>query len=44
MNKYIQISKKEIKWNLWINKGINIIDDIVDRSGKFLTSKELKQK
>ena len=43
MNKYIKINKQEIKWNYWINKGINIIHDIVDDHGNFLSIAELEQ-
>jgi cell fate regulator YaaT (PSP1 superfamily) len=36
-NKNIKINKKEIKWNSWIQHGINLLHDILDRDGKFIS-------
>ena len=44
LNKNIIWNMKEIHWKDWQEKGINIIHDIVDARGKFLSINELKQK
>ena len=42
MNKNIKINKKEIKWTVWRNKGINIIHDIIHSDGSFLSIPEIQ--
>ena len=44
LNKNIKTNDKEIKWNSLHKKGINIIHNIVDEYGKFLTAQELEAK
>jgi hypothetical protein len=44
MNKHIKINGQEIKWKMWINKGINTIHNIVNNKGEFYTAVELEQK
>jgi hypothetical protein len=42
-NENIQVNKKEIRWDNWHNNDINIIHDIVNVDGKFLTALEIEQ-
>jgi hypothetical protein len=44
LNKNIKIEKKEVNWDTWQNKGINLIHDIVNKDGSFMTNTELEQK
>jgi hypothetical protein len=44
MNKNIKINGQEIKWKLWIDKGINKIHNIVNNKGEFYTAREIEQK
>jgi hypothetical protein len=44
LNKNIKLNKMELKWEEWQNKNINIIHDIVDEQGQFLTSNSLELK
>jgi hypothetical protein len=43
-NKEIKLNNKEIQWNEWHKKGINIIHDICNRDGTLLTSQEVELK
>ena len=43
-NKYIKVNKKELVWRIWSQKGIQIIHDILDEHGNFLTNHDLEQK
>ena len=38
------VNNKQIKWNTWIDKGINMIHDMINCKGEFLTPCELEQK
>ena len=44
LNKNIKIGNKEITWNAWHNKGINLIHDIANENGTFLSKANLEQK
>jgi hypothetical protein len=44
LNQYIKINKQVVKWNEWLSKGINTINDITDDSGTFLTKTNLDLK
>jgi hypothetical protein len=44
LNKEIKTKKKVLFWNDWHTSGINIIHDIVNKEGKFLTVNEIEQK
>jgi hypothetical protein len=44
LNKDIKIGKKEVNWDTWQNKGINLIHDIVKKDGSFMTNIEFEQK
>jgi hypothetical protein len=44
LNKNIKLNKMELKWEEWQNKNINIIHDIVDEHGHFLTNSSLELK
>ena len=44
LNKSITINKEELNWKVWQNKGINIIHDILNINGTFLTSQEIENK
>jgi hypothetical protein len=44
LNENIKVKQKQIKWNTWRNKGINIIHDILNSEGNFLSPQELEQK
>jgi hypothetical protein len=44
LNNKIKINNSEIKWVEWSNKGINIIHDIINEDGTFLTPGELETK
>ena len=44
LNKKITTKKKVLFWNDWHMSGINIIHDIINEEGKFLTVKEIDQK
>jgi hypothetical protein len=44
LNKNIKLNKDEIYWEDWHKQGINLIHDIVNSEGKFLTVNELEQK
>jgi hypothetical protein len=43
LNKNIKLNKKMIKWNKWREHGINIIHDIVDEKGNFLTQNKIEE-
>ena len=43
-NENITVKKKEVRWENWHTNGINIIHDIVNAEGKFLTVREIEQK
>ena len=42
LNKNIKINKTVLNWRVWQNKGINIVHDIVDENGIFLTTVEIE--
>jgi hypothetical protein len=44
LNKNIKLNNRELKWIEWHIKGINIIHDIMDENGRFLTVHELETK
>jgi hypothetical protein len=44
LNENITVNNEKLKWNGWINKGINMIHDILNPKGEFLTIQELEQK
>jgi hypothetical protein len=44
LNKEIKTKKKVLFWNDWHESGINIIHDILNKEGSFLTVKEIDQK
>jgi hypothetical protein len=44
LNKHIKINKKEIKWKSWKEHGINILHDIINNQGTFLTMTEIEEK
>ena len=44
LNKNITVGKKQIKWKVWREAGINIIHGIVSNTGEFLTAQEVEQK
>jgi hypothetical protein len=44
LNKEIKLNNQEIHWKPWSEKHINLIHDIVDPHGKFLSALELEQK
>jgi hypothetical protein len=44
LNKNIKVNNNELKGALWHNSGINIIHDIVNENGKFLTTAEIETK
>jgi hypothetical protein len=44
LNKNIKINEQEMLDKKWHNKGINIIHDIVDKDGKFLSAEEMRIK
>ena len=44
LNKNITINEREMLDKNWHNKGINIIHDIINKDGKFLTAGEIEQK
>jgi hypothetical protein len=44
LNKNIMINEKELKWEEWHIKGINLIHDIINENGIFLTGDELNTK
>jgi hypothetical protein len=44
LNENITINKNQINWDSWKDKGINIIHDIVNKAGYFLTTQEIEQK
>jgi hypothetical protein len=44
LNKYITLNNQELNWKLWSQNGINLIHDIIDIRGKFLTQIELQNK
>ena len=44
LNKNITINKEAIKWTDWHDKGINIIHDIVNEDGTFLSNIEIEEK
>ena len=43
LNENIRINNEELNWKRWQEKGINIIHDIVDNQGNFLTPGYLNQ-
>jgi hypothetical protein len=44
LNEKIKVNNKQIKWNAWQSKGINIIHDILKPSGEFLLPQEINDK
>jgi hypothetical protein len=44
LNKNIKLNKKEVRWYTWQVNGINIIHDIVNEKGVFLSSAQLENK
>jgi exonuclease III len=44
LNKDIKIANKVINWHSWQEKGINILHDLLNEQGSFLTPKDLKEK
>jgi hypothetical protein len=44
LNENITIKNESIKWNSWIDKGINTIHDVLNMKGDFLTNQEIEQK
>jgi hypothetical protein len=44
LNKNIHLNKSEVLWKNWHEKGINLIHDIVDVNGNFLSYERLKNK
>jgi hypothetical protein len=44
LNKNIRLNGKEVRWNTWQENGINIIHDIVNEKGVFLTPTQLEIK
>ena len=44
MNKNIKVHNKELRSQLWHSNGINIIHDIVNERGQFLSSNEVENK
>jgi hypothetical protein len=44
LNKNIKVNDKELRGNTWHNNGINIIHDIVNERGLFLTAQEIETK
>jgi hypothetical protein len=44
LNQYIKVNKQVVKWNDWHSKGINIINDIIDENGSFLSVGSLEAK
>jgi hypothetical protein len=43
-NENIMVNKEKLKWNEWIDKGINIIHDILNQNGEFLSINQIEQK
>ena len=44
LNKEIKINKKGVKWVEWKQRGINMIHDIVNENGAFLSPNEIDEK
>jgi hypothetical protein len=44
LNKNININGKEVRWKTWQDKGINIIHDILNENGTFLTAVQIEAK
>jgi hypothetical protein len=44
LNKSIKLKNKELLWTEWNEKGINIIHDILNKEGNFLTHRQLEEK
>jgi hypothetical protein len=44
LNKQVKINKKVIKWKNWMEHGINIIHDILNSQGAFLTVAEMEER
>jgi hypothetical protein len=44
LNKNISFKKIEIPWKKWSEKGINLIHDILDDNGNFLSTTDIEQK
>jgi hypothetical protein len=44
LNENITVNTEKLKWNDWIDKGINIIHDIMNQNGEFLTPDQIEQK
>jgi hypothetical protein len=42
LNQHTKVNKQVVKWNDWHTKGINIINDIIDENGSFLTIANLE--
>jgi exonuclease III len=43
-NENISINKEQLNWKVWREKGINIIHDILNNKGDFLSVQEIEQK
>ena len=44
LNKMIILNKAELLWTQWKTKGINLIHDILNEDGSFLTHRQLEEK
>jgi hypothetical protein len=44
LNENITINKQQINWDKWREKGINIIHDIMNNKGEFLTNAQIDKK
>jgi hypothetical protein len=44
LNELIKIGNKTMKWNNWRKKGINIVHDLINEQGLFLSPKDLEEK
>jgi hypothetical protein len=43
LNRHIKVKKQVVKWKNWHEKGINLIHDLVDENGNFVTFKNLEE-
>jgi hypothetical protein len=44
LNKNIKIDGKEVNWDIWQTKGVNLIHDIVKTDGSFMTNMEFEER
>jgi hypothetical protein len=44
LNKNIKVNNKELRGALWHNSGINLVHDILNNAGQFLTANEIETK